>query len=314
MLQGYEIFGRGKCGTFSSTRGRGKSHAGAVNSVETWRAVVREAAARAVGEDVGPADLTSRLIPAERQATAVLLTREICVLAGLELAEAVFREVDGNLKWKALARDGAMLSSGQVVAEISGSARSILTAERCALNFLQRLSGVATRTAEFVRAVEGSGAKILDTRKTTPGLRALEKHAVRCGGGVSHRMGLYDAVLIKENHLALTEQKDLGALLQKAREDNPGVPVIVEADSVDLAKKLLPLQPDRILLDNLSPEEVAEAVRERDRIHANVRLEASGGVTPERARALGQAKVDFISVGAITHGARAMDFALDWKS
>lgn len=276
--------------------------------------MVREAAARAVGEDVGPADLTGRLIPFERQATAVLLTREACVLAGLDLAEAVCREVDGNLKWKPLAKDGEKLSPGQVVAEIAGSARSILTAERCALNFLQRLSGVATRTAEFVRAVEGTGVKILDTRKTTPGLRALEKHAVRCGGGVNHRMGLYDAILIKENHLALTGQKDLGDLLRKAREDNPGVPVIVEADSVDLAKKLLRLQPDRILLDNLSSEQAAEVVRERERIQAPVSLEASGGVTPERARALGQAQVEFVSVGAITHSARSIDFALDWKA
>jgi nicotinate-nucleotide pyrophosphorylase (carboxylating) len=284
-----------------------------VNSPETWRAVVREAAARAVGEDVGPADLTSRLIPAERQAKAVLLTREVCVLAGLDLAEAVFREVDGNLKWKALAGDGDTLSPGQAVAEISGSARSILTAERCALNFLQRLSGVATRTAEFVRAVEGTGAKILDTRKTTPGLRALEKHAVRCGGGVSHRMGLYDAVLLKENHLALLGAENLAAWLQKTREHNPGVPLIVEADSVDLAKTLLSLQPDRILLDNLSPEQVTEVVREKERTQAKVRLEASGGVTLEKAQALAQAKVDFISVGAITHSARAIDFALDWE-
>ncbi|NCZ96289.1 nicotinate-nucleotide diphosphorylase (carboxylating), partial [bacterium] len=156
-----------------------------MNPQETWRAVVREAAARAVGEDVGPMDVTSRLIPPEREGTAVLLTREPCVLAGMDVAEAVFREVDGKLKWKPLAKDGDRLSAGEGVAEVSGSARSILSGERCALNFLQRLSGVATRTAEFVKAVDGTKAKILDTRKTTPGLRALEKHAVRCGGGVS---------------------------------------------------------------------------------------------------------------------------------
>ena len=276
--------------------------------------MVREAAARAVGEDVGPIDVTSRLIPSEREGTAVLLTRETCVLAGLDVAEAVFREVDGALKWKPLARDGDRLAAGQGVAEVAGSARSILTGERCALNFLQRLSGVATRTAEFVKAVEGTKAKILDTRKTTPGLRALEKHAVRCGGGTSHRMGLYDAVLIKENHLNWVPGKDLADLIRRAREQNPELPVIVEADSVDLAQQLLPLRPDRILLDNLSPEKVREVVEMRNRGGSQIPLEASGGVSCERAQALARAGADFISVGALTHSSRAIDFALDWKS
>ena len=275
--------------------------------------MVREAAARAVGEDVGPMDVTSRLIAADRTGTAALLTREPCVLAGLEVAEAVFREVDGRLKWKALAKDGDRLRAGQAVAEITGSARGILSGERCALNFLQRLSGVATRTAEFVRAVEGTGAKILDTRKTTPGLRALEKHAVRCGGGVNHRMGLYDAVLLKENHLAFVPEKELAALVDRARQENPDLPVIVEADRVSLAKQLLRLKPDRILLDNLQPEQVREVVEERSRAGIPTPLETSGGVTLERAKALAQAGADYISVGALTHSARAIDFALDWK-
>jgi len=276
--------------------------------------VVREAAARAVGEDIGPADVTSRLIPQERQGHAVLLTREPCVLAGMDLAEAVFREVDGSLKWKSSAKDGDRLRAGQEVAEIAGPARSILSGERCALNFLQRLSGIATRTAEFVQAVAGTKTKILDTRKTTPGLRALEKHAVRCGGGESHRMGLYDAVLIKENHLALVSEKDLTGLVTRARQENPDLPVIVEADSVSLAKQLLSLKPDRILLDNLSPAEVAEVVRERDRLGSGIPLEASGGVTRERAQELAKAGADYLSVGALTHSARAIDFALDWRT
>ena len=284
-----------------------------MNPRETWRAVVREAAARAVGEDVGPADVTSRLIPAARQGTAVLLTREPCVLAGMDLAEAVFREVDGTLKWKALAKDGDRLQADQGVAEISGSARGILTGERCALNFLQRLSGIATRTDEFVQAVAGTPTQILDTRKTTPGLRALEKHAVRCGGGRNHRMGLYDAVLIKENHLALVPEQDLAALLARARQENPDLPVIVEADNLALARQLLGLQPDRILLDNLSPKEVAQIAQEKRRIGSDIPLEVSGGVTLERAKALAQAGADFLSVGSLTHSARAMDFALDWK-
>ena len=275
--------------------------------------MVREAAARAVGEDVGPMDVTSRLISANRQGTAVLLTREPCVLAGLGVAEAVFREVDGNLKWKALAKDGDRLKAGQAVAEVEGSARSVLSGERCALNFLQRLSGVATRTAEFVQAVKGTGAKILDTRKTTPGLRALERHAVRYGGGVNHRMGLYDAVLLKENHLALFPEKDLPVLLQRAKQENPDLPVMVEADRVGLAKQLLALKPDRILLDNLKPEEIREVVQERNRSGGGTPLEASGGVTLERAKALAEAGADFISVGSLTHSPKAIDFALDWK-
>ena len=275
--------------------------------------MVREAAARAVGEDVGPMDVTSRLIPADWTGSAVLLTREPCVLAGLDVAEAVFREVDGRLKWKPLARDGDRLEAGQAVAEVQGSARGILSGERCALNFLQRLSGVATRTAEFVQAVEGTGAKILDTRKTTPGLRGLEKHAVRCGGGLNHRMGLYDAVLLKENHLALVQEKDFPALLQRAKKENPDLPVIVEADSVDLAKQLLAFKPDRILLDNLKPEEIREVVQERNRSGGGTPLEASGGVTLERAKALAEAGADFISVGSLTHSPKAIDFALDWK-
>lgn len=284
-----------------------------MNPQATWQAVVREAAARAVGEDVGPMDVTSRLIAADRTGTAVLLTREPCVLAGLEVAEAVFREVDGRLKWKPLAKDGDRLKPGQAVAQVEGSARSVLSGERCALNFLQRLSGVATRTAEFVQAVEGTGAKILDTRKTTPGLRALEKHAVRCGGGMNHRMGLYDAVLLKENHLALVAEKDLAELVQRARQENPDLPVMVEADKVGLAKQLLALKPDRILLDNLKPEEIREVVQERSRSGGQTPLEASGGVTLERAKAMAAAGADFISVGSLTHSAKAIDFALDWK-
>jgi len=285
-----------------------------MNSQATWQAVVREAAARAVGEDVGPMDITGRLIPADRMGTAVLFAREACVLAGLEVAEAVFREVDGNLKWKALAKDGNLLKPGQAVAEVEGSARGVLGGERCALNFLQRLSGVATRTAEFVQAVEGTGAKILDTRKTTPGLRALEKYAVRCGGGVNHRMGLYDAVLLKENHLFFVQEKALAALVQRAKQENPDLPVIVEADSVGLAKQLLALKPDRILLDNLTPEQVREVTQDRSRAGSKVPLEASGGVTVQRAKALAKAGVDFISVGSLTHSAKAVDFALDWKT
>jgi nicotinate-nucleotide pyrophosphorylase (carboxylating) len=288
-------------------------HAGDVNlSPKDWQAVVREAAARAVGEDVGPSDVTSRtVIPEGAFAVAVVVAKEPCVLAGLEVAEAVFREVDGALKWSAKAKDGDRIVKGDVVAEVEGAARSILTAERCALNFLQQLSGVATQTAVFVNAIKGTSARILDTRKTTPGLRALERHAVRCGGGVNHRTGLYDGILIKENHLIFISPTELGGVIKKARAAYPDLPLVVEADSVALAEKLLSQPVDRILLDNLSPEEVTEVVALRAKKGAKVDLEASGGVTEVRALALAKAGVEWISIGGITHSARAMDFSLD---
>lgn len=281
-------------------------------SPQDWQAVVREAAARAVGEDVGPADVTSRtVIPDGASAVAVIVAKEPCVLAGLEVAEAVFREVDGTLKWSVKAKDGDRITEGRVVAQVEGSARSILTAERCALNFLQRLSGVATQTSVFVSAIQGTRARILDTRKTTPGLRALERHAVRCGGGVNHRAGLYDGILIKENHLIFISPTELNNMIKKARAAYPDFPLVVEADSVALAGRLLSQSVDRILLDNLSPEEVAKVVALRSTMGTKVDLEASGGVTEERALALAKAGVEWISVGGITHSARAMDFSLD---
>ena len=281
-------------------------------SPKDWQAVVREAAARAVGEDVGPSDVTSRIvIPEDASATAVLVAKEACVLAGLELAEAVFREVDGSLRWSAKAKDGDRIIKGGVVAEVEGSARSILTAERCALNFLQQLSGVATKTAAFVDSIKGTSARILDTRKTTPGLRALERYAVRCGGGVNHRTGLYDGILIKENHLIFISPTELNGVIKKARAAYPDLPIVVEADSVALAERLLPQPVDRILLDNLSPEQVTEVVALRAKMGTKVDLEASGGVTEQKALALAKAGVEWISVGGITHSARAMDFSLD---
>jgi nicotinate-nucleotide pyrophosphorylase (carboxylating) len=275
-------------------------------SPQSWQAVVREAAARAVGEDVGPDDVTSRLmIPEGIQATGFLVARERCVLAGMDVAEAVFREVDGQLKWRALAQDGDRILVGQKVAEVTGSARSVLTGERCALNFIQRLSGVATLTAEYVRQTEGTLAKILDTRKTTPGLRALERQAVRLGGGTNHRTGLYDGILVKENHLALVSLSDLPEILRK------DLSIVVEADNCELAKKLLQLPIQRVLLDNMTLEQVGEIVATRKKLASQVEIEASGGVTLERARDLARAGVDWISVGKLTHSARSIDFSLD---
>ena len=281
-------------------------------SQKDWQAVVREAASRAVGEDVGPVDLTSRVaVPIEARAVATLVAREPGVVAGMEVAEAVFREVDGSLKWKSLVKDGDRVVAGCVVAEVSGSARSILSGERSALNFLQRLSGVATRTADFVRAVQGTKAKILDTRKTTPGLRALERKAVLAGGGVNHRSGLYDAILMKENHQVFLPQEKIGEVIQRCRQEFPEFSLVVEADSVDLAIQLLRQPIDRVLLDNMSPQQVAMVIQKRAEMGSGVGLEASGGVTLERARALAETGVEWISVGSLTHSARAIDMSLD---
>ena len=281
-------------------------------SPKDWQAVVREAAARAVGEDVGPDDVTSRILIAEGvKATGFLVAREPCVLAGMDVAEAVFREVDGELKWRALAQDGERILAGRKVAEVTGSARSILTGERCALNFIQRLSGVASLTADYVRQTEGTGAKILDTRKTTPGLRALERQAVRLGGGTNHRTGLYDGILVKENHLALVSLSDLPELLMKASRNHPDLPIVVEADSCELAEKLLKLPIQRVLLDNMTLDQVNKVVAARKTQASRVQIEASGGVTLEKARDLARAGVDWISVGKLTHSARSIDFSLD---
>jgi nicotinate-nucleotide pyrophosphorylase (carboxylating) len=281
-------------------------------SQKDWQAVVREAAARAVGEDVGPDDVTSRLmIPEGIQATGFLVAREPCVLAGMDVAEAVFREVDGELKWRAMAQDGEKILVGRKVAEVTGSARSVLTGERCALNFIQQLSGIATLTAEYVRQTEGTVAKILDTRKTTPGLRALERQAVRLGGGTNHRTGLYDGILVKENHLALVSLSDLPEILRKAGKDHTDLSIVVEADNCELAKKLLQLPIQRVLLDNMTLEQVGEIIAARKKLASQVQIEASGGVTLEKARDLARAGVDWISVGKLTHSARSIDFSLD---
>jgi nicotinate-nucleotide pyrophosphorylase (carboxylating) len=219
--------------------------------------------------------------------------------------------VDGRLVWETLIQDGQKVGPNQSVAKVRGSARSILTGERCALNFLQHLSGVASLTAEYVRATAGTRTKILDTRKTTPGLRALERQAVRLGGGVNHRAGLYDGYLVKENHLSLVDPERLPELIQQARVSHPDLALVVEADSLELAMRLLLLPVDRILVDNLTADQLREIVNVKRSRSLGIEIEASGGVTLERAKALSQAGVDFISVGKLTHSARSIDFSLD---
>jgi len=272
---------------------------------------IATAVAAALAEDVGSGDLTCAYFVAETaRGRAAIVAREAGVTAGVEVAQETFRQVDPGLELAVERPSGTPVAPGDRVLEIRGRVRSILTAERVALNFLQRLSGVATLTRAFVERAAPHGAKILDTRKTTPGLRALEKAAVVAGGGVSHRFGLYDMVMVKDNHLAA--RGDL-AFLQEAirrfRSENPGVRVELEADTLEQVRGFLTLEGvDVILLDNMSNARLREAVALRG---PGVLLEASGGVTLETVSGIAATGVDFISVGALTHSARAIDFSLE---
>jgi nicotinate-nucleotide pyrophosphorylase (carboxylating) len=263
----------------------------------------------ALAEDVGAGDVTSlAVVPAGAQARAVIRARQSGILSGIAPAREVFRRVDPRCRFTAALEDGALLAPGAEVVRVAGAARSLLTAERTALNFLQRLSGVATLTARFVAAVRGTGVRILDTRKTTPGMRLLEKAAVRDGGGVNHRIGLYDAVLVKENHAAAAG--GLRAALERARAVVPRLPIVVEAHSLEDARALVGAGVDRVLLDNFAPEGIARAVAIL-RAGPPVEIEVSGGITLENIRAHALPGVDFVSVGALTHSAPACDLSLD---
>jgi nicotinate-nucleotide pyrophosphorylase (carboxylating) len=261
---------------------------------------------RALREDVGGGDLTTAaVVPEGSRARARIEQKAPGVIAGLALAGAVFERVDPELAWRAHAREGEWREGG-VVAEVTGRAASILGAERVALNFLGRLSGIATLTARYVKAVEGTGARVLDTRKTTPGLRAVEKEAVRLGGGVSHRSGLFDAILVKENHAALAG--GVGEAARRALAEAPeGVMVEVECATLEELDEALAAGVRRILLDNMDPAALREAVQ---RTAGRAELEASGGVTLDTVRAVAETGVDYISVGALTHSAPALDLSL----
>jgi nicotinate-nucleotide pyrophosphorylase (carboxylating) len=269
---------------------------------------------RALSEDIGKGDVTSQyFVPAERQVTALLVAREDGVIAGCDIAYQVFLRVDSSLDIDQLLQDGARVAKGAIVMKISGAARSILTAERTALNFMQRLSGIATQTHTYVKAVEGTKAKILDTRKTTPGWRRLEKYAVVCGGGTNHRMGLYDRAMVKDNHLvAESNIIELQDAIAQLKADHPNVEVELEADRLSQVSQFLVMQDvDYILLDNMSIDELREAVIMRG-LKTTPLLEASGGVTLQTVKSIAETGVDFISVGALTHSVKAMDLALDF--
>jgi nicotinate-nucleotide pyrophosphorylase (carboxylating) len=268
---------------------------------------VQELIERALAEDVGPGDVTSAaVVPADAVARARIDQKQPGVVAGLRVAEAVFRTVDPALRWHPRVDEGSYRESG-LVAEVAGPARSLLTGERVALNFLQRLSGVATLTARYVAEVEGTGATILDTRKTTPGLRVLEKQAVVAGGGTNHRAGLYDAILVKENHADLAGGVGEATRLAVDAARGIGIPVEVECATLDEVDDALDAGVDRILLDNMALDELRAAVQ---KARGRAKLEASGGVTLETVRAIAETGVDFISVGALTHSAPALDLSL----
>lgn len=264
-------------------------------------------------EDLGAGDVTTNtIVPEMRRARGDLVAKASLVLAGIEIFIDVFRLLDPTVEARFNRRDGEKLDSGELPVQVKASARALLTGERVALNLLQRLSGVATLTHRFVRAIEGSGAKILDTRKTTPGLRALEKYAVRVGGGHNHRNDLGEAVLIKENHIRLAGNIS-AALAAAETARNRSRSIEIEVTNLDELRAALGHGPDIILLDNMSPSMVRQAV-EQLRTHdptRNIRIEASGGITLENVRQFAEAGVDWISIGALTHSAPAVDLSFE---
>jgi nicotinate-nucleotide pyrophosphorylase (carboxylating) len=278
------------------------------------RELIDQHVAAALREDLGPGDATTlATIPESTQAVAKMIAREPLVLAGLGLACATFRQLAPEIVLHHHVEDGARVAANTCVLTIEGPARAILSAERVALNFVQRLSGVATLTAAYVDAISGTKARILDTRKTTPGWRVFEKYAVAVGGGKNHRMGLYDMILIKDNHLVAlrnTPSDPIVIAVQRARKEYPALKVEVEADTLAQVQSAVQAGADYVLLDNMTPATICEAL---EIIDGKALTEASGGVSLATVRAVAETGVDFISVGALTHSARAMNLALDFE-
>ena len=272
------------------------------------RSLIDDAVRAALREDLGAAgDITSAAtIPATASATATFGARKAGVLAGLPLAEAAFREVDPTIRFTAILQDGDRIAAGGIAARVEGPARGILAAERVALNYLCHLSGIATATAALVEKVKHTKARILDTRKTTPGLRLFEKYAVRCGGGMNHRIGLFDAILIKDNHIAVAG--GVAKAIRAARSAAPGVKLEIEVGTLDQLDEALTEKPDIIMLDNMPVETMREAVQ---RVAGRALTEASGNVTLATVGAIAETGVDYISSGWITHSAPALDLGLD---
>lgn len=270
---------------------------------------IRESVAAALAEDIGGGDLTGSLIAADTQMCATVITREKMTMAGQPWFDEVMRQVDGAIRVDWNHNDGAEVEADAVLCNINGPARSILTAERSALNFLQLLSAVATRTATYVSAITGTDCRVLDTRKTLPGLRLAQKYAVACGGGVNHRIGLFDAILIKENHIM--SAGGITSAVATARALHPGIPIEVEVESLDEMREALAAGADRLMLDNFALPLLQEAV-EINRIAGNspAELEASGDITLETIRPVAETGVDFVSVGALTKHIQAIDLSM----
>ncbi len=283
---------------------------------------IEEIIDRALAEDLGKGDVTTEaLIPGDQRGTGSIVAKEEGILAGTGAAKQVFHRVDPELKVEILLEDGAKVKPGSKVARVSGSIASILKAERVALNFLQRLSGIASETNRYMARVEGLPVRIMDTRKTTPGLRSLEKYAVRVGGGGNHRMNLGDGVLIKDNHLVALRSQGLNIkkIIAKARRNAPQQPstqssecwVEVEVGTVSEALEVVEAGADIVMLDNMNLEDMRKVVKT---IHGRALIEASGGITLDNVRAVAETGVDFISIGALTHSARALDISLELEA
>ena len=263
----------------------------------------------ALEEDLGSGDITSNLtIPEKQKGEGFIIAREKGIITGLEVIKSVFKQIDTGLVFRPLVSDGDKVRPNQKVAQIRGKAKSILAGERTALNFLQRLSGIATLTGEFVVKIRGTKAKILDTRKTTPGLRLLEKYAVKKGGGKNHRQGLYDMILIKDNHIKAAGS--ISAAIGKAMKSKKGLKIEVETKNLKEIKEALNFKIDRIMLDNFKPEDLKKAVKLIRSKNKKVEIEASGKVNLHNVRKIALSGVDYISVGALTHSAKALDLSL----
>jgi nicotinate-nucleotide pyrophosphorylase (carboxylating) len=275
---------------------------------------IRQAVQLALAEDLGTGDATTlAVVPEDSRAKALMRAREPLVVAGLAFAETAFGVLSPALELARLSADGERVAGGATLLKLAGPARALLSAERVALNFVQRLSGVATLTAQFVEAVRGTGAQILDTRKTTPGWRRFEKYAVACGGGRNHRFGLYDMVLVKDNHLCALRHESpnpIAAAVRRARAQYPQLKIEVEADTLEQAEQAAAAGADLILLDNMTPAQLRQAV---ELIKGRAQLEASGGINLAGVRAVAETGVDYISMGALTHSARAVDIGLDFE-
>jgi nicotinate-nucleotide pyrophosphorylase (carboxylating) len=269
---------------------------------------ILEAIQRALAEDIGPGDVTSNsILPAEADMHGQIIAKQEGIIAGLDVTQAVYLTFDPLVEFETMADEGARVTNRQVVAKVSGSARSLLTAERTALNFLGRMSGIATLTRSFVDVVAGTKAVILDTRKTAPGLRMVDKLAVSRGGGQNHRIGLFDMILIKDNHIDFAGS--LEEAVTRARAAHSGLEIEVEARTLEHVETALKLRVERILLDNMSLEMMTEAVH---MTHGRAKLEASGNVNLETVRRIAETGVDYISIGALTHSAKVFDVSFDY--